>query len=116
MVYGPDDHHRKAEAIGTGVTVTVKYPNAKLFRQELERHRLDPAYLFLGEEEGEKDKYINRIIEMALPDQYMRTNAAGRFHIENEEFNSAVDFALSPSMFSSCRVCVMYNLNGLQFQ
>ena len=51
---------------------------------------------------------------MAFDDPAERSLAAGRFHIENEEFMAAADFALSPSMFSSRRVCVMYNIDGLQ--
>ena len=95
--------------------MAVKYPNAKQFKLELDRNRLAPRYLFLGEEEGEKDKYISRIIGMALPDAGERANATARFHIENDEFVSAADFAFSPAMFSSRRVCVMYNIDRIQF-
>jgi DNA polymerase III subunit delta len=92
----------------------VKYPNAKQFKRELDADRLERLYLFLGEEEGEKDKCINRIIVMAFPDTLERSHAAGRFHIENDEFLAAADFALSPSMFASRRVCVMYNVESLR--
>ena len=93
----------------------LKYPNTKQFKQELDGDRLENRYLFLGEEEGEKDKYIKRIIGMAVAEEGERQNATGRFHIENDEFLSGSDFALSPTMFSSRRMCVMYNINTLQF-
>jgi DNA polymerase III subunit delta len=91
----------------------VKYPNAKQFKRDLDSDRLERMYLFLGEEEGEKDKCINRIIVMAFNDPAERVHATGRFHIENDEFLNAADFALSPSMFSSRRLCVMYNMDGM---
>jgi DNA polymerase III subunit delta len=91
-----------------------KYPNAKQFKRELDGDRLEQRYLFLGEEDGEKEKCINRICVMAFNDPGERAGGTGRFHIENEdEFLNAVDFALSPPLFSSRRVCVMYNIDGL---
>jgi DNA polymerase III delta subunit len=92
----------------------VKYPNAKQFKRELDGDRLEHLYLFLGEEEGEKDKCINRIMVMAFSDPSERSHASSRFHMESDEFMTAADFALSPSMFSSRRVCVMYNIDALR--
>ena len=92
----------------------VKYPNAKQFKRELDGDRLERLYLFLGEEEGEKDKSINRIMVMAFSDPFERSHATGRFHMENDEFLAAADFALSPSMFASRRVCVLYNIDALR--
>ncbi len=91
----------------------VRYPNAKQFRRELDGDRLEGRYLFLGEEEGEKEKCVNRIIVMAFDDPAERAHATGRFHVENGDFPAAVDFALSPPMFSSRRVCVMYHVESL---
>ncbi len=93
--------------------MTVKYPNAKQFKRELDGDRLEQRYLFLGEEEGEKDKCINRIMVMAFDDPGKRAHAAGRYHIENDEFLNGADFILSTSLFSSRRVCVMYNIDSL---
>jgi len=92
----------------------VKYPNAKQFKRELDGDRLERLYLFLGEEEGEKDKCINRIMVMAFNDPFERSHASCRFHMENDEFMTAADFVLSPSMFSSLRVCVIYNIDALR--
>jgi DNA polymerase III delta subunit len=93
----------------------VKYPNSKQFKRELDSDHLEQGYLFLGEEEGEKDKCINRIIVMAFKDPGERARATGRFHIENDDFMSAAQFALSPSLFSARRVCVMYNIETLAY-
>lgn len=91
----------------------AKYPNAKQFKRELDGDRLEQLYLFLGEEEGDKDKCINRIMVMAFSDPGERAHATGRFHIENDEFMSAADFILSTPLFSSKRLCVMYNIESL---
>lgn len=90
-----------------------RYQNAKQFKRELDENRLEACYLFLGEEEGEKEKCINRIILMAFDDPADRAQAAARFHVENGEFMQAADFALSPPLFSSRRVCVMYRIDAL---
>jgi DNA polymerase III subunit delta len=93
--------------------MTTKYPNAKQFKRELDGDRLEQRYLFLGEEEGEKDKCINRIMVMAFDDPGERSHASGRYHIENDEFLNGADFILSTPLFSSKRVCVMYNIDSL---
>ncbi len=93
--------------------MTAKYPNAKQFKRELDGDRLEQRYLFLGEEEGEKDKCINRIMVMAFDDPAERALATGRFHMENDEFMSGADFILSTPLFSSRRVCVLYNIDSL---
>ena len=85
----------------------TKYQNAKQFKRELDDDRLERMYLFLGEEEGEKDKCINRILVMAFDDQSERAHSTGRFHVENDEFMKAAEFILSPPLFTSRRVCVM---------
>jgi DNA polymerase-3 subunit delta len=95
--------------------MALKYQNAKHFKLELDKKKLALRYLFLGEEEGEKDKFIGRIINMMLPEDLERAHSTARFHIENDEFAAAADFALSPTMFSSRRICVMYNIERLQF-
>jgi DNA polymerase III delta subunit len=101
--------------VGKEVFMAVRYQNAKQFKQELDKKRLASRYLFLGEEEGEKDKFISRIIDMTLPEGLDRADSRARFHIENDEFAAAADFALSPTMFSSRRICIMHNIERLQF-
>jgi len=91
-----------------------KYPNAKQLRRELDNNRLGACYLFLGEEEGEKDKCIQRILNLVFREGQDRTGSVGRFHLENGEFMQAADFIMSRSMFSSERVCIMMNIDSLK--
>ena len=91
-----------------------KFINSKQFKKELESSGIPGRrYLFLGEEEGEKDKFINMMTGMILPDSAERGLSLSRFHIENNEFMEAASFALSSSMFSPGRICVLYNINQL---
>jgi len=91
-----------------------KFENSKQFLRDLGREAPRGIYLFLGEEEGEKDKAIETIIGKIFSDNDERINHTGRFHIENEEFISAYDFAMSGSMFSGKKVCVMRDIHRLR--
>lgn len=88
--------------------------NSKQFGRELKKNRLDRIYLFTGEEEGEKEKFIKKIVDMAFDNEEVKDYSVGRFHIENNEFNNAAEFALSSSIFSDKKVCLMQNINYLQ--
>lgn len=90
-----------------GLSKAIPY---KQFRKELDKKTLCPIYLFTGEEEGEKEKVIRIIAERASPDN----PSIGRFHIEDNEFFRAAEFALSPSMFVERSVCLMMNIESLQ--
>lgn len=90
-----------------------KFINSKQFKKELSMGKPEQKYLFLGEEEGEKDKVITEIVDMILSDPVEKGLSSSRFHVENNEFMDAASFALSSSMFSSGRVCVIYNINQL---
>jgi DNA polymerase III subunit delta len=87
--------------------------NSKQFRKELDAGKIDVIYVFTGEEEGEKEKFINRIIEIVFRKGGTRDYSVGRFHIENDEFAGAVDFAVSQSMFSDRKICVLLNIDRL---
>jgi len=90
----------------------TRHPTEKQLASELSAGTLRENYLFIGEEEGGKDAMIARIAERALGKGFDRA-AAGRFHIEMDEFVSAADFALQQSMFSRKKVCVMLNIQSL---
>ena len=92
----------------------VKYPNAKKLKSDLAKKELHRCYLFLGEEEGEKDKCISMISSILFSDQGDASNYTRRFHCENNELMEAADFALSSSMFSSRKLCIMYNIDGVR--
>ncbi|MCU0847589.1 MAG: DNA polymerase III subunit delta [Spirochaetes bacterium] len=94
--------------------MTQKYPSSSQFRRELDRGRLDRIYLFLGEEEGEKDKFINLITGLVLGGSDDPSGSVGRFHAENDELMQAADFALSQSMFSNSRLCILRNVEAMK--
>ncbi len=96
-----------------------KYPNSKQFIKELNKGLSGSIYLFLGEEEGEKDKVINTILGIVLGNSPDRSNNTGRFHITDEknsyeQFMEAADFAMTGSMFSDKRVCIIRNIDMLK--
>ncbi|MCP4133959.1 MAG: DNA polymerase III subunit delta [bacterium] len=94
-----------------------KTQNSKQFKKELDNKKLENLYLFTGEEEGEKDKYIRKIIDLTFSSEEDKVNSVGRYYIESNdkgEFMAAAEFALSQSMFSSERVCIIRNIDNLK--
>jgi DNA polymerase III delta subunit len=92
-----------------------RYQTSKQFNAELSKGLKGKLFLFIGEEEGEKDKVINSILNLKFSDEEERIQNCGKYHISDDknglaEFISAADFALSGSMFSSNRVCIIRNL------
>ncbi len=87
----------------------ARYQNSKQFRKELESaNPLHPLYLFLGEEEGEKDKVIGSIADRLFPGIDDRRGISSVFYMEEAgELAKAAEFAVSPSMFVSARMCVI---------
>jgi len=88
--------------------------NSKQLEKELSTGALSRIYLFLGPEEGEKEKAVKKIAALLAPQRQDDDIAYARFHIENGEFMQAVDFALTQSMFSSRKICVMSGIDTLQ--
>lgn len=91
-----------------------KFPAARELQKELDQKKIHQLYLMLGEEEGEKDKCISIINRLTIPDDEERRSTTGRFHLDSDQLIDAVDFALSSSMFSSNRVCIIRNLEGFK--
>lgn len=91
-----------------------KFPNSKQLSFELESKKLERLYLFLGEEEGEKDKLIEKIIDIAIDNPDEKTYSTRRFHAESDEFSDAMEFALTESMFSKKKICIILNINSLK--
>ena len=88
--------------------------NSKVLTKELENSKLSNMYLFLGEEEGEKDKAIAKIKELYIDTSQDIPNSCGNYHLEADELSEAVGFALMPSMFYSKKICVMRNIDGVK--
>ncbi len=92
-----------------------KLDTAKQLKYDLENGKLNKQYLFLGPEEGEKEKYIKKISAMIYKDELERKEATGRFHIEQDEFMAAADYVLSQSMFVRKKICIILNISSLQY-
>jgi len=88
-----------------------RLPVARDLYAELGKKRTARIYLFLGEDEGEKDKAVLRIADLVLAED-SAGHALGRFHCESGELMQAADFALSRSMFADARLCVMLNVDA----
>jgi len=96
-----------------------KYQTSKQFSAEIAKGLKEKVFLFLGEEEGEKDKVINTILGFIFKDSADRVQNTGRYYINDdknaqEEFTSAADFALSGSMFSNSRACIIRNIENIK--
>jgi DNA polymerase III delta subunit len=96
-----------------------KYQTSKQFSAELSKGLNGNIFLFIGEEEGEKDKVINSIINLKFSDENERIQNCGKYHISDDkerlpEFMSAADFILSGSMFSNNRVCIIRNIENIE--
>ena len=91
----------------------TKYPNSNFLKAELTKKNLKTIYLFLGPEEGEKDKFIADISSILFKNNPLAKESTGRFHCENGEINEAAGFALSSSMFSQTKLCVLYNIDTI---
>lgn len=96
-----------------------KYPSSRQFIAELAKGVQGKIFLFLGEEEGEKDKVINTILSRTFKNDEERVQNTGRYYINEdrnamEDFTAAADFALSGSMFSDKRVCIIRNIDNIK--
>jgi DNA polymerase III delta subunit len=91
--------------------MTNRLPNSKELKKELSQKSLKNIYLFMGEEEGDKDNLIKAIIHLSFKDS---EPSVGRFHIDNDEFLQACDFALGNSMFSTKKLCILRNIDSLR--
>ncbi len=94
-----------------------KFMNSRQFIRELRGGSLHDVYLFLGEEEGEKEKVAEQIAARLIPDEEERRTALSRFNLEEkgekEEFMAALDFALSSSMFSERRMAIVRDVDRI---
>lgn len=91
-----------------------KFPTVKDLKKDLQQKKLHRSYLMLGEEEGEKDKYLANMGKMIIPDDEERRNSTGRYHLETDGILEAADFALASSMFASRRICIIRNLDQMK--
>ncbi len=96
-----------------------KYQNSRQFSKDLGENLKSSCYLFMGEEEGEKDKIITRMIQIHIQDKEGIASSTGRYYLNDdrnisEEFLSAAEFTLSSSMFSSKKVAIIKNIDNMK--
>ena len=96
-----------------------KYPTSKQFSAELKKGLKHSIHLFLGEAEGDKDKVIGQILGQLFTNEEDRRNNSARFFItedrsSGEELLAAADFAMSGSMFSTTRACIIRNFENVK--
>jgi DNA polymerase III delta subunit len=87
-----------------------RHPNSKQIAPEIEKGMIDRCYLFLGEEEGEKENFIEKISAVFFGND---EKVISRFHCEGGDILAAVSFALETSMFSARKFAVIYNVEAL---
>jgi DNA polymerase III delta subunit len=115
----PSPHAGEVSQSDGGGMALKKYQTSKQFSAEIAKGIKEKVYLFLGEEEGEKDKVINTILGFIFKGDEDRLQNTGRYYINEdknaqEEFTSAADFALSGSMFSNSRACIIRNIENIK--
>ncbi len=108
-----------SQSDGGGGMAQKKHQTSKQFGAELTKGLKEKIFLFLGEEEGEKDKIINTMLGLIFKDSGDRVQNTGRFYINEDkntqdDFTSAADFALSGSMFSNNRACIIRNIENIK--
>jgi DNA polymerase III delta subunit len=91
-----------------------KIPNSKMALQDILKGDLSRVYLFLGEEEGEKDRFIALLAEKFLHKSHdTMKDAISVFHAQNGETMTAAAFALSSSMFDPVKICILTDIERI---
>ncbi len=88
--------------------------NAKELAKELKGGLIENRYLFLGEEEGLKDRMAEEILALLKKKYGKEDVVTGRFHAESGDLISAVDFVTSQSMFSAAKLAIIYEVDAIQ--
>jgi DNA polymerase III delta subunit len=94
--------------------MTSNYSTIKDLEKELSADKIHSRYLFLGDETGEKNKFINRISSKILKDENTRRQNTFRCHVDMGEYMQGALFALSPPMFAGSRLCIFYNIDSIK--
>ncbi len=89
-----------------------RYQNSKQVAPDIEKGKLDRIYLFLGEEEGDKERYINKIAEHFLGGD-AENKTPGKFHCESGDIIAATQFVIETGMFAERKMAVIYGIQSL---
>lgn len=96
-----------------------KFPVSKEFFLNIKKGISHSIYLLIGEAEGDKDKAIGQLLSLFFQSEEERNSNTGKFFLSNdrsseEELLAAVNFALSSSIFSPKKACVIRNFENLK--
>ena len=92
-------------------SVKYKFPNSKIAAQSLAKGELASCYLFLGEELGEKERFISIISDLYFgKGTPAEKRLISTFFAQNAETGPAAGFALSSSMFDPKKICVLSDI------
>lgn len=80
-------------------------PNSKQYLKNLKKTEIPSIFLLLGEENAEKEKFINKICKMKFSTEYEKYH----FRAENDDLMAFLDYSSSSMMFTSEKVAVFYN-------
>ena len=88
-----------------------KFPNSKMAAPAIEKSDIANIYLFLGEEEGEKDRFISLIGDAYFGKKTpIDQRPLSRFYMQSGDAVSAAAFALSSSMFDPKKICIVADI------
>lgn len=87
-----------------------KIPNSKQIFPSIEKGDIKPCYLFLGEETGEKDLFIDKISSLFFKNEEPQVS---RFHCSSGDITAAAANALESSMFSAKKITVISEIETL---
>ncbi len=88
--------------------------NARDFIHKLEKGFFGQRFLFLGDEEGLKEKCTGKIFELLEKNYGKDCVTFSRFHAESGDFGKFHEFILTPSMFSAAKLAVLSGTNSIQ--
>jgi len=94
-------------------TSSYKIPNSRQILPSIQKGELKACYLFLGEEEGEKEKFIEKIASLYFGGE---KPSLSRFHCISGDIINAASFTLESSMFSSKKMAVISEIETLVSQ
>ena len=86
----------------------AKSINSKQFLKLFNKNNLQQFYLFLGEEDGEKEKII-----AMLQNAFLQDGDIARFHMESGDLLACGQYLLQQSMFATKKMCVLYNVEKI---
>ncbi len=82
--------------------------NSRQFFKSFGKEAAVKIYLFIGEEEGEKERALSMILS-----SFPKGQKIGRFHAESGEIVAAAEVLLQQDMFSEAKVSVIYGAEKL---